>query len=71
MIELELIFKGILIGITIFEQILSFTPDGYPKSLSQLVIFGFYKIKKWFKKLFKKKKVSEEEIELIDIKISG
>lgn len=41
-------FKGVvdisLAGIAIIEQVLSFTPKGYPKSISQCILWVGYKI---------------------------
>ena len=57
----------VLLTMTIIETFLSYTPDGYPKSILQTLVFIIYQIYK----LVKTPKVEEDVIkpnnELIDI----
>ena len=61
--DIQYYFEYSLLGFGIFETLLSYTPDGYPKSTLQLIVFVFYQL--YLK--FKKKPVIIESNELVDI----
>ena len=56
----------VLLTIAIIEQILSYSPDGYPKSLIQGIVFIIYQVVQLFKK---PKEEENNNNELIDIVI--
>jgi hypothetical protein len=51
---LETVTSWTFFGIAVVEQILSYSPEGYPKSISQLIITGAYKLYELSKRAFKR-----------------